>query len=223
MSAPATENLDDLRAAARSLEGRFDAFARQVRARLLLEEAAKWVALVVALAIATFVLDRTLRLSVPTRRGLLFVTLAVIAVQAWRWLLAPLRLKLDLDVLAAALERSVGHSVAARAATVLQLPSMDAGAASRSMVATAVARSYESLSLIDFESHFNPRRRKMAIQAVVATCVVSQVLTLAVGVGPAASERRGGVDPPVRGRAAVAVTGAPPCRTCGCRRTPSRG
>ena len=58
------------------------------RARLLLEETAKWIALVALLALGTFVIDRTLRLSLPTRRGLLLVFLVVCGIQAWRWLLS---------------------------------------------------------------------------------------------------------------------------------------
>lgn len=180
MNPPTNEpSLDELRAAGRQLRDRFERFARQVRARLLLREGAKWLALVAGLALATFVLDRTLRLSVTTRRGMLVVALAVVVVQAWRWLLAPLRLALDLDVLAAALERSVGNSLAARAATVLQLPAADRGAASEAMVARAVARSNESLAAVDFESRLDPRRRQSALRAIVATVVVSLGLALA--------------------------------------------
>src|SRR3954454_14091441 len=103
MSAAAPQyNLADLHSARRTLEARFDTFARQVRARLLLEEAARWIALMAAVAFATFVLDRTLRLSSLTRRGLLIALIAVAIVQAWRWLLRPLRLKLQSDLLASA-------------------------------------------------------------------------------------------------------------------------
>jgi len=68
---------------------------------------------------------------------LLIALLAIIVIQVWRWLLAPLRLKLNLDVLASALERSAGNSIAARAATILQLPLMDPSVVSQHMVASA--------------------------------------------------------------------------------------
>jgi len=180
MSVPAVDNnLADLQSARRSLEVRFDQFAKQVRAQLLLQEAARWIALVVALAFATFVLDRTLRLSPFTRRVLLIALLAIIVIQVWRWLLAPLRLKLNLDVLASALERSAGNSIAARAATILQLPLMDPSVVSQHMVASAVKRSHESLAGIDFTTHLDPRRRRIALQAIVATIVVAIGLVVA--------------------------------------------
>ena len=168
----------DAQTARRSLEARFEQFAKQVRTRLLLEEAAKWIALVAIVAFGTFVIDRTLRLSPPTRRGLLLLFLVVCGIQAWRWLLAPLRLKLRLDVLAAALERSAGHDIAARAATILELPKMDSTVVSESMVQTAVKRSHESLADVDFSTHLNPRRRRTALQAIVATLVISLGLLL---------------------------------------------
>ena len=75
MSLSATDqNFTDLGGAKRSLEQRFEDFAKRVRSRLLLEETAKWIALVVGLALVTFVLDRTLRLSsLPTRREIAHV------------------------------------------------------------------------------------------------------------------------------------------------------
>src|SRR5262245_7902102 len=100
------QNFADLGGAKRSLEQRFDDFAKQVRSRLLLEETAKFIALVVGLALLTYVLDRTLRLSSLTRFGLLIAFLATIATQAWRKLLSPLRMKLEPQVLASALEKS---------------------------------------------------------------------------------------------------------------------
>jgi len=178
MTNPATDTSVNVDATRRSLEERFDRFARQVRARLLVEETAKWLGLVLLLALVTFVLDRTLRLSLPTRRGLLLVFLVVCGIQAWRWLLSPLRLKLKLDVLAAALERSAGHPIAARAATILELPKMDSTVVSQSMVETAVKRSHESLAGIDFPTHLNPRRRRTALQGIVATLIISLVLIL---------------------------------------------
>jgi hypothetical protein len=176
MTTSSTKPNVDVQSARRSLEERFEQFAKQVRARLLLEETAKFITLVLLLAFVTFILDRTLRLSLPTRRGLLLLFLVVCAIQAWRWLLSPLRLQLKLDVLAAALERSAGHAIAARAATILELPKMNRAVVSASMVETAVKRSHESLSNIDFTTHLNPRRRRTALQAIVATVIISLAL-----------------------------------------------
>lgn len=163
----------DLQGAQRSLRARLDEFAREVRARLLLESAARWLALVVGLLLITFILDRTLRLSLITRRGLLIAFLGVAGWQAWRLLLAPLRLKLKTQVLASALEQKTGEPIASRVATVLELPGLHQDAPSSAMVADAVTRSYQSLAGIDFAAHLDPTRQKRARYAVIATLVVS--------------------------------------------------
>ena len=179
MSAAAPQyNLGHLQSARRTLEARFDQFARQVRARLLLEEAARWIALMAAVGFATFILDRTLRLSGLTRRGLLIALLATAIIQAWRWLLRPLRLKLRSDLLASALERSAGQPIAARTATILQLPSSDPQAVSEPMVASAVTRSSELLEGINFSDYLDPRRRRIAATAIALTILFSSGLIL---------------------------------------------
>jgi hypothetical protein len=158
-----------------ALRARLDDFARQVRARLLFESAARWLAIVVGLLLLTFILDRTLRLSLLTRRGLLLAFLAVAGWQAWRLLIAPMRLKLKPQLLAAALERRTGRPVAARVATVLELPELSQDHPSGAMVRQAVTNSHQALQDVDFTSHFDPRRRKFA------ACAIATVLLLSLG------------------------------------------
>jgi hypothetical protein len=165
----------DLASAQRWLQGRLNQFGRRVRSHLLVEAAAQWLAMIVAMLLVTFALDRWLRLSSLTRRGLLLVLIVVVLIETWRRLLAPFRMKLDADVLASALERKTRVPVAARVATVLQLPSQNSNT-SRAMIERAVERSHESLASIDFSSYLNARRRKYSVGAVAAIVVITLAL-----------------------------------------------
>src|SRR5450432_4122382 len=88
-------NPTDISALRLALQSRLADFARVVRARLLLEAVARFVATVAGVALLTYLLDWSLRLSHLTRRGLLVALIAVALVEAWRQLLAPLRMRLD--------------------------------------------------------------------------------------------------------------------------------
>jgi hypothetical protein len=179
MSAPAADyDFTDLHVARRALQKRFDAFARKIRATLLLEQMAKWLALVIALALATFILDRTFRLSLIARRGLLVTFLLIVVARIWslRW---PLRLRLSPDVLASALEKSAGQSIAARTATLLGFPSIASPLVSQSMMASAMNRCRESLAGINFVDQLDPRRRRIALRAIVAMLIASLGLIFA--------------------------------------------
>lgn len=175
---PNPRDLGELR---RTLRARLEDFGRKVRTRLLVEAAAHWFVIAVGALLLTFVLDRTLRLSLFTRRGLLLAFVALVVVQAWRRLLAPMRMKLDADLLAAALEKKAGLSIASRVATVLELPAqMDSSkdATSAVMVERAVRMSDNALAGVDFESHFDDRRRKVALGTIGGVAAFSLLLVL---------------------------------------------
>src|SRR5262249_10317852 len=109
----------------------------------------------------------------------LLALLIAIGLQIWKRLLAPLRLRLDADLIAAALESKVRQPVAARVATVLELPVQTAdGPASIVMVDRAVRASYQARTSIDFPSHLDDRRRRLAAGGIAATLFFSLLLIL---------------------------------------------
>ncbi len=167
-------NLGDLR---QSLLRRLDGFARRVRARLMLEATARWLAVVVGVALLTFALDRLLRLSLVSRRAMFVAFVLIALIEAWRRLAAPLRMKLRPHVLAAALERKTGAPVAARVATVLELAESH-DRTSRAMAERAVLRSHESLAGVDFESHLDHRRHRRAAGAIVGMLMLALALVV---------------------------------------------
>src|SRR5437868_2360183 len=127
----------DLLSLRQQLIDRLSDFRRRVRTHLLVEGAARVLAEAVALALLSLVLDRWLRLSHPARIVLLVMGLAFLAWEAWRHVLSPLRLDMNLVGLAAALDRRSGRNgrngngapapvglISARVATVLELPEL---------------------------------------------------------------------------------------------------
>src|SRR5947209_20354588 len=89
---PTSADLSTLRA---QLIDRLSEFRRRVRTHLLVEGIARVLGAAVALALLSLVLDRWFRLSHPTRMILLCLGLAVLAWQAWRHILSPLRLNMS--------------------------------------------------------------------------------------------------------------------------------
>src|SRR3712207_2054497 len=89
---PTNLDLPDLQ---RQLVGRLEDFGQRVRTHLLVEGAARVLAVAVALALLSFLLDRWLRLGLATRLILLAAGVAVVAVEAWRHLVTPMRLSLS--------------------------------------------------------------------------------------------------------------------------------
>jgi hypothetical protein len=172
-------NLTDLR---QGLLARLELFRGQVRTHMLLEGLARWLAELVAVALVSFLLDRLLRLGLPTRLTLLFLALGFLAVEAWRFIIAPLRLRLGHVGLAAAIDRAGSEktrgSLAARVASVLELPELlkTPTAPSPSMVRSAVLRCHEALDGVRFEQHLNGARRQAAISAIAALVVMPLLL-----------------------------------------------
>src|SRR5262245_42993022 len=80
----------DLASAQRSLCDRLADFGRRVRLHLLFGGAAQLLAEVVGMLVATYALDRILRLSILTRRGLLVALIVGVLIETWRRLLSPL-------------------------------------------------------------------------------------------------------------------------------------
>src|SRR5436190_11494948 len=97
-----TEITSELVAMQVQLTQRLARFRWKVRGYLLVEGLCKTLGVMLLLAIASFVLDRWLRLSVPTRMTLLVMALGFVGYLIWQWLIAPLRLPMDFVDLAAA-------------------------------------------------------------------------------------------------------------------------
>jgi hypothetical protein len=152
-------------------------FRRQVRLRLLLEGLARWLAIAVILAAATFVLDRTFRLSSPARIAMLVVVILGLCVAAWKELFSPLLLKLDPLTLAAALDRDGHGTMTACVGSVLELPDLLARGSppSAAMVRDAVQRCHHALTAVDFRSRLDDRRRNLSL-AVMAVSVIFPIV-----------------------------------------------
>src|SRR4051794_35974037 len=101
-----TSNLSSMR---QQLVDRLAAFRNKIRTHLAVEGLGRLLAVIVVLSIVSLVLDRWLRLSVPTRITLLILALGFIGYLAWRWLIFPLMLPMDYVDLAAAADRAAGH------------------------------------------------------------------------------------------------------------------
>src|SRR5204863_7248788 len=110
------------------LLSRREPFRSQVRQHLLLEGLARWLAELVAVALLSFLRDRSFRLRLPTRLVILSLSLAFLAVELWRFVITPLRMQLGLVGLAAAIDRAGSEkqrgSLAARVASVIELPAL---------------------------------------------------------------------------------------------------
>jgi hypothetical protein len=183
-------NMIDLPTLQRQLVGRLFDFRRRVRNHLLVEGLARVSAEAVGLALLSLVVDRWLRLGVAMRVTLLFLGLAWLAVEAWRHVLWPLRLKLSPVALATVLDRRDGNGngnghrhllLAPRVASVLELPRLlgPATHTSDAMVRRAVQRSHESLAAIDFDRYLDRRRLKQMLAVIAAVVLVPAVIAIA--------------------------------------------
>ena len=184
----------ELRTLQRQLVERLDAFRRRVRGRLVFEGAARVLGVAVLLGVLSLLVDRWLRLGLGTRLFLLFLGLAALAVETWRQVITPMKLRLGPVALAAMLDHKPGSNgtngngnghrhllLAPRVASVLELPRLVGGASvtSEAMVRTAVLRSHESLAAVDFDDYFDAPRQKRTRAAAIALALVPVVLTIA--------------------------------------------
>src|SRR5688572_4208875 len=189
-------SMPDLAALQQQLLGRFERFRRRVRTHMLVEGVARVLAVVVGVALLSFVLDRIFRLGLTSRLIFTAMGVALIVWQLRRHIIRPLRLPLNPVDLATTLDRrqvetpsvAGGKSwststspIAARVATVLQLPELmrDERPPSETMIRRAVQRSYESLENIDLDSSLDERRRNGALGAIAALILLPILLALA--------------------------------------------
>lgn len=163
----------------RAVDARLRAFAWRIRGELLLEGLAWLLGAAVILALASYGLDRWLRLGLATRWTLLPLGLAVLAYIAWRRLLPPLSTRLDpLDVAAIVDKRSPGLGV--KAANVLQLPKLlePQPQASPAMVRRAVWEDFSAVDAADLPGLFDAARRKRFLQIIGGAVALTLVLCL---------------------------------------------
>ena len=124
---------------------------------------------------AEFAVDRWLRPELSSRLVLLAFGIAAVAAVAWRWLLAPMGLKLgDLD-LAELLDRRL-PGAGQRIANVLQLPELlERGKidGSPAMIEAAVAEDAAALEKINLRATLNLNRRRIVVAFLVATTSVA--------------------------------------------------
>ena len=167
------DNLD-VSVATRSVLDRLAAFRHAVRQRMALEAAVRLLGVAVAAVLLTLLLDWGFRLSLAARLTLVGVAIVTLLVLAWRWLVRPLRMRLDPLTLAAALDRHDGGDLTARVGTVLQLPELLARPAppSAAMVRAAVQRCQDALAAVDLRGRLNDGRRNTAIVAIVLAVLV---------------------------------------------------
>lgn len=169
----------ELSAAQKRLNARLGAFRSRVRSHLLVDGLARFVAIVLGLAMLSLILDRWLNLSAPVRVVGTLAGLGAIGYAAWRFLILPTKFDDDLVSLAAALDQKASAQpahkpVAPHVATVLQLPDLlgDENAVSPIMVRSAVLRSDQALTGVNFESHLNRKRFQTAASLVVILLVL---------------------------------------------------
>ncbi len=190
---PSTSDLSGLRA---QLIERLSRFRQRVRAHLAIEGLAQFLGEVLVSILLSYLIDRWLRLSVEMRMTFLVLALLGMAYEAWRLVLAPVRLDLGLVGMAAALDRASGSAteaalsaamnrenahLAGHVATVLELPELlrSARPPSESMVRRAVLRSHESLEGFEFNNRLNRRRYQLSLAALAAVVLVPAVVAIA--------------------------------------------
>lgn len=194
MSVIEEDNLVDLAEMRSGIVARLNRFRGQVRRHLLIEGITRVLAITVALALASLVLDRRLKLHLVTRLVFIIPSLIGIGVEIWRWIITPLRTRLGLLDLTAELDQkrlgsaaisNVGSNgdsaLSARVATVLELPALlrSASPPSQAFVERAVVQSHEALQKLDFASHLNRDRFLKMLGAIAIALLVPALLTAA--------------------------------------------
>jgi hypothetical protein len=147
----------DLDALRRRLIERLATFRRAVRKQLVLEGAARLVVEVAAVLMLALLLDWWLRLSVPMRLSMLGACVIGFAIELWRHVIRPMRMKwTDIDLAAALDRRAPGILIAPRVATVLQLPNLLAISPSPGTPGEGRGEGSVSRSTIQQNPHPNP-------------------------------------------------------------------
>jgi hypothetical protein len=165
---------------------RLERFRQLVRKHLLLEGTTRVLAEVVGFAILSYIVDRTLRLSLPARVTLLIGALAFLALEIWRQIVGPLMTQIDPVTLAHTLDQASRREpkegamiLAPRVATVLELPQLLKTPAppSSSMVERAVASAYQSLEGIDFDQRVDEKRKQLCLGLIAGLIVLPLILS----------------------------------------------
>src|SRR5262245_38341835 len=159
-----------LRDAQRRIVRRLQIVRNRLRLHLLVEGLFWIVLAVVGFVLASFAIDRLLRLSLSSRVALAGLAVAAIGVLAARRLVKPLLVRLDDLDLAELLDRrrpGVGQQIC----NVLQLPELLAHHdASPSMVESAVLECASQLDRVELTGTLNVARRRKLLAGIVA-CV----------------------------------------------------
>lgn len=142
-----------------------------------IEGAAWWLGLATCLAAASYLVDRTLHLSIPLRLWIGLSGGALLLWFGWRWIVRPIwRLGLSEMDTAGLLDR-VDPGFAEHAANILELPEHQQPMenASRTLVELAVQRSYSQLQRFDRRRAIDFRRAKssLVITAILILCVTA--------------------------------------------------
>ncbi len=161
------------------IPGRLGSLRRSIRRQLLLAGGVRWAALLVALAGASLLVDRALRLERSSRLALGAAAAVALVACGWRWLVRPLGLRLaDLDLAELVERRRPG--LGQRIADALQLPDLLATPqyASSELVDAAVAEHRQVIEQFDFRSLVDaPRGRRNA--ALLAALVAAPLVVAA--------------------------------------------
>ncbi len=172
MTTAAPPSSPDLGRLRDGLIARLMLFRARVRKHLVLEGIARWLGEAVAVVLVSFILDRLLRLSLPTRLIFLVMGTVFLLVEAWRFIVVPIRLEMSLIGVAGAIDRAgtdkIQGTLAARVASVLELPELlkTSSAPSAAMVRTAVLRCHQALDGVRLEDHLNDKRRQITVYSV---------------------------------------------------------
>ncbi|MBL9124871.1 MAG: hypothetical protein JNG90_14640 [Planctomycetaceae bacterium] len=164
----------DLDWRSRAMESRLRAWAWWIRGQLLLEGLAWFAATALLLALVSYVLDRWLRLGLPTRLTLLPMGVGLLGFVAWRKIIRPLCVRLaPLDLAALLDARRPGLGV--KAANVMQLPTLldAAPQASPALVRRAVWEDYAAIEASDLTGLLDAERRKRFAQVLAAVAAVA--------------------------------------------------
>jgi hypothetical protein len=177
---PASSDLTYLRA---GLIARLQLFRVKIRKHLVMEGIARWLGELVAVLLVSFLLDRALRLSLPTRIVFLVIGSAFLLVELFRFVISPIWVNLSLVGIAAAIDRAgsapMQGTFAARVASVLELPELLAGTAAPSpaMVRTAVMRCHDIMNGVKLEDHLNRQRYRISFWIVISLILLPAVVS----------------------------------------------
>jgi hypothetical protein len=170
----------------RAITARLHALRRSVRAHLLLAGLLRMAALVVLLCAACLLVDRAVRFERPLRIALASAAALGVLLAAWRWLIAPLRLRIDNLDLAEIVDRR-WSGLGQRITDVLLLPDLLATPeyASPSLVRQAVAYHERALAQVDLGELIDRRRQRRHVWALLAIALVPAI---SIGIWPAAAQ-----------------------------------